>query len=425
MARDKVPRILQMLDDISNVVNSLDDSDQVCNSLVELVCDTMNVATCSIMLIDPETQVMTIKVSKGLARNIIDSYQAKVGEGIAGFVAATGEPLLVPDVEKDPRFAPRRIADGKRYNTRSLLSVPLILHDRPVGVINVNNKLDGSAFDAADEAVLRVVARFVTIALDKAQMREIILQKERIDAELDAARRIQELILPRDFQAGTDVEVVARNLPARTVAGDFYDVIHSPTGELWITIGDVCGKGLGAALYMARVVGYFRAVCAYHRSPAELVTGVNEQLAHESTDVTFVTACVMMLDKDRETLTLTAAGHHAPLYFNPADRSVTLFESRGGPPLGVEAGASFDEVQRAFLPGERFLMYTDGITEAANGEGELFGLDRVREIMAARSDDGDALLESLIEAVNRFAGSEARQDDLTLITLRKLPSPEG
>lgn len=285
------------MDDISRVVSSLEDSQQVLDSLVKLVIGTMRVANCSIMLIDRATQTLQIKASQGLEENIIRTYRDKVGEGIAGWVAAQGEPLIVPDIDKDPRFHARPREGRDRYQTRSLLSVPLILRLQVMGVLNVNNKLDGGSFDAADQAVLQVVARFVTISLDKAQMREIVAQKERLDSELQAARKIQEIMLPHEFPQNRGVDIAGRNLPAEKVAGDFYDVIATPDGMLWMIIGDVCSKGLSSALYMARVVSYFRVVSGYQRSPSGLLREINNLLSRESTDVTFVTVCVLMLDK--------------------------------------------------------------------------------------------------------------------------------
>ena len=422
MQEAQLPKILQMMDDISRVVSSLEDSQQVLDSLVKLVIGTMRVANCSIMLIDRATQALQIKASQGLEEDIIRSYRGKVGEGIAGWVAAQGEPLLVPDIDKDPRFHARSRAGRDRYQTRSLLSVPLILRLQVMGVLNVNNKLDGGSFDAADQAVLQVVARFVTISLDKAQMREIVAQKERLDSELQAARKIQEIMLPHEFPQDRSVEIAGRNLPAEKVAGDFYDVIATPDGMLWMIIGDVCSKGLPSALYMARVVSYFRVVSGYQRSPSGLLREVNNLLSRESTDVTFVTVCVLMLDKRRETVTVTTAGHPAPLFYRD-DKHVAPLEASGGPPLGVQADMNFDERVEPFKPGQLLLGYTDGVTEARDGRGRLFGLNRLRRVVRNHRGPCRELLDAVVKEVRQFAVTKDIQDDLTLMAVRRLPTP--
>ncbi len=154
--------------------------------------------------------------------HVTETFKARVGEGIAGWVAHTGRPLLVDDVEKHPLF---KRPSRKRYSTKSLLSVPLRLRNDVLGVLNVNNKTDASMFAKADELLLSVVANFVVIALEKARMRVIEREKHRLDTALRVAREIQESILPTDFPSHPHFELAARNLPAHEVAGDFYDII--------------------------------------------------------------------------------------------------------------------------------------------------------------------------------------------------------
>ncbi len=421
MQEAQLPKILQMMDDISRVVNSLEDSQQVLDSLVKLVTGTMGVANCSLMLIDPATNTLQIKASQGLDENIARSYRGKIGEGIAGWVAARGEALLIPDIDKDPRF-PTRPAEGReRYQTRSLLSVPLVLSEQVVGVLNVNNKIEGGSFEPSDQAVLQVVARFVTSALEKAQMREIVAQKERLDSELQAARRIQEIMLPREFPHDKNVEIAAQNIAAAKVAGDFYDVIAAPDGLLWLIIGDVCSKGLPSALYMARVLSYFRVVSGYQRSPSGLLREVNNLLTRENTDVTFATVCVLMLDKQRESVAVTTAGHPAPLFFRGDKEPVSPLEAVGGPPLGVEADVNFEERVVPFRPGQLLLGYTDGVTEARNKAGRLFGVNRLRSVIRSHHLACNELLDAVVGAVRGFAVTKDVQDDLTLIAVRKRP----
>jgi sigma-B regulation protein RsbU (phosphoserine phosphatase) len=296
------------------------------------------------------------------------------------------------------------------------------LNERAVGVINVNNKLDGTRFDGADQAALNVVARFVTIAMNKAQMREIVMQKQRFDVQLQAARRIQDILLPHVFPEGKGVEIAATNLPAAAVAGDFYDVIPAPSGELWVLVGDVCSKGLPAALYMARVLSYFRVVSGYHHAPGELLRAVNDLLCRESQEVTFATVCVLMFDKPRQTVTIATAGHPDPLLYRPQKRAVKPLEGAGGPPLAIQEGARFEERRVRFGVGQVLLAYTDGVTEARNARGRLFGLERLQRVLRVHHSKCTELLQAVVSEVQKFTRPEEIRDDLTLVALRKLPS---
>jgi len=429
MSETDMPKMLRMLHHVGKVVNSLDDSQEVIDLLVEVVTETMNVDRCSIMLIDPHSRALAIRASRGLDAGVVHDCRIKVGEGIAGWVAAHGEPLLIKDVDKDPMFNSRRSASASNYVTKSLLSVPLISREQTAGVINVNNKRDGKNFNETDKAALIVVAGFVAIALDKAKMHQIAQQKEQLDAEVEAARRIQEMICPAGIPSFKNIDVEATNLPAGVVAGDFYDVTSAPDGKVWVVIGDVCGKGLAASLYMAAVVSYFRALYRYHDSPSGLVSAVNQLLSGEGTETIFVTACLLMFEERGKTVTLTTAGHPEAL-FRPAGRDeIHALSSDKGPPLGIDGEAIFSELSKPFLPGDQLLLYTDGVTEAAGESGGFFGTERLRSVMGQHRGGSGELLQDVLHAVYEFAGSQALRDDLTLVAIREpaavITSPEA
>jgi len=415
---------LAIIHQMSRVVSSIDDPEKVLLGLVELVTRVLHVGNCSIMLIDPDTNTLRIRAAHGLEPEVIAKYRGKVGEGIAGWVAQHGKPLLIKDVTQHPLF---RGQPRERYRTRSLLSVPLLtpaVAKSPaqlIGVINVNNKQNDEVFDEDDLLLLSTVAQFVAIALERARLQEIARESERLEQELHTARRIQEAILPSTLNIHGLLDVAACNLPARSVAGDFYDLVKIRDDFLCVVVGDVCGKGLPAAFYMARVVSYFRAMAFYHASPDTLTKAVNNLLAEESSDHTFVTATVTTVNPTTGEGAACVAGHFPALKRAAKNGTVAALSTENGFPLGVSRDGDFDLYHFQLEPGDLLLLYTDGVTEVADRRGELFGLERLTRLLQEHEGHAGALVERIVSAARAFSDNQPLHDDLTVIALRRRP----
>ena len=405
-----------ILKGISDVVSSLDDFQTVVNSLARMVPEMLHVRTCSLMMLDQETAELRIRASSGVDAEAVRNYRGRPGEGIAGWVVLHGRPLLITDVESHPLFRRKSLA---KYSTRSLLSVPLMCHESVRGALNVNNKEGGEIFTRSDELLLTVVANFVAIAIEKAQMREVALQKERLDAELSIASGIQQGILPRVLPSVEGYEFAARCLPALEVAGDFYDILSLPGGKLCFVIGDVCGKGIPAALYMARVMSYFRAIAHVTGTADQLMAAVNGLLVDEWSDRTFVTACLAVLDPERNVVSVSSAGHQPPYWLRANAAELGPVVSEEGFPLGVVADAQFSVREVSLEAQDSLILYTDGITEAWSPGDECFGESRLEETLRRHKGTGDGLMETVLSSVADFAQARAQSDDQTVVVLRR------
>jgi sigma-B regulation protein RsbU (phosphoserine phosphatase) len=389
----------------------------VLDSLVQMVSTMLGVDNCSLMLFDPGAEEMRIRAACGMNPEIARKVRVRPGEGIAGWVAQHGTPLLITDVENHPLFQRK---SSSKYSTKSLLSVPLKHRERVLGVLNVNNKQDGGIFTKSDELLLSVVANFALITLDKARMREVMVQKERLDAELDVARQIQRQMLPQVLLAVKGYELAARCRSALEVAGDFYDLFSLADGRLCFVLGDVCGKGIPASLYMARVLSYFRSIASMTGSAESLMTRANALVSHEWSERTFVTACLVVLDSRGNQAHVYSAGHHAPLVVR-GDR-IEAMVTEDGLPLGIDAKATFPERRVELNPGDCLALYTDGITEAKSPTDENFGEERLRQVLLA-SDGGasaEAVLGRVFAAVEAFAEGRDQSDDQTMLVIRRL-----
>ncbi len=405
-----------VLKEISEIVASLDDTKTVLDALVRLVARTMSVDRCSLMLIDPATQELRIRAARHIEPEIVRRYRAKPGDGIAGWVVLHGKPLLIKDLDAQKRFKGRGASD---YANKSLLSMPLIHRDDVVGVLNVNNKLDGKPFSEADELLLSAVANFVVAVLERAKLKEVVVEKERIDADIALARETQEAFFPRPLPDDGRIQFATYSRCASNMAGDFYDIIPITEDRTCLVMGDVCGKGIASALYMAHVLGCFRAAVHSERSAGELLTQVNRLVSSESSALAFVTACVAVFDADRNTMSFCNAGHLHPYILHEQDRSLSAIKGGRSFPLGVESDGDYESIDVGLDSGDNLVLYTDGITEAENPRGEFFGRARLEQTLVNHRGSAQELVQNILSAVRHFAGSKPQTDDQTLVVARR------
>ncbi len=410
------PFVQVILKEISDIVASQEDSESVLNELVRLVGRMLRVNRCSLMLIEPGSKTLRIRAAHGIAPDVIKASRIRIGEGIAGWVALHGRPLLVKDVATHPLF---RRQNASHYSTRSLLTVPLLFRDRVIGVLNVNNKRDGEPFKESDQVLLSTVANFLVIALEKAGLREVEEEKKRIDFDLELAQDVQQAFLPKAFPAEGNLQFAAYCHSARKVAGDFYDVLPLIGNTQVLLLGDVCGKGIAAALYMACVMSYFRAVASLRNDAEGLLPCVNRFLAREWSDRTFATACMVAINMDRSTASIYSAGHPPPYLICDKKGTLSPVAVRNGLPLGVDEASVFDRCDLALDSGDSLVLYSDGITEAANGNGDFFGAARLEEVLSTHHGPPDVLVSAVAQAVSYFSTGQPQTDDQTILVVRK------
>ena len=238
-----------------------------------------------------------------------------------------------------------------------------------------------------------------------------------IKAELDAARALQIAILPATFPAKPGCDSSARMIPATTMGGDFYDFIELPDGLIGLVMADVSGKGVPAAFFMAVARTTLRDVAAHHRNPGECLAQVNDFLCQQNPMDLFVTVFYCILDPASGQLRYANGGHNPP-YLRRADGSIEALSGAGGLVLGAMTGMAYPEHAVRLAPGDRLVLYTDGVTEAFDPNGEAYGTERLcEEIRAHGAGRAAGLIEHICSDVTTFAGSAPQSDDITLIVL--------
>jgi serine phosphatase RsbU (regulator of sigma subunit) len=247
-----------------------------------------------------------------------------------------------------------------------------------------------------------------------------VQNRERIEQELRVARSIQQALLPKEVPIQEGWQITPYYQPAREVGGDFYDFLKLPKGRLGLVVGDATGKGVPAALVMASTRSMLRAVAQASNSPGEVLRSVNDPLVTDIPTNMFVTCFYAILDTKSGTLRYANAGHDLP-YLRRVGGDAEELRARGMP-LGLMPEMSYEEKEIAFEAGEAAIFYSDGLVEAHDPQGEMFGFPRLRELVAEHKEER-SLEEVLIEELYAFVGEGWEQeDDITLLTLRRSAS---
>jgi sigma-B regulation protein RsbU (phosphoserine phosphatase) len=336
----------------------------------------------------------------------------KLGEGLIGYVAQTAEALNVPDVRADKRYV------NARKETRSELIAPIISNDEVIGVFDLESD-DLNAYSEDDREVLLMLASQVAIIVEKAMLHEQLVEKKRLEAQLEVARQVQLSLLPPRDPSLEGFDISAYNFSTEEVSGDYYDFVQIYEDHLGLVIADVSGKGVPASLLMAFLRASLRAAIRIGYAPNVGMGKVNFLLWETIEPHQFVTAFYGMLDGTNHTLAFVNAGHNPPIILDP-DGSARFIE-RGGLPLGMFRDTRYYEYYLPIEAGQILLLYTDGATEATSPGGEEYGRDRlVRTLRAAREKSARDTIDFLYNDIFEWSGGRGASDDVTFVVVKAL-----
>ena len=342
------------------------------------------------------------------------------GFGIAGIVARTGETIAIADAYEDPRFS--QDVDRKTgFRTRSILCVPLVTPSGAiVGVIEAMNKKGDVLFDADDAEALRALGSHAALALETQRLLEGERERLRMASEIELARRIQENLRPKRLPESPGLRLAAWQETAEKTGGDYYDVMEAPLGSLDLLVCDVSGHGLASTVLMSAARAYLRALHLVESRPQRLVERLSGLITPDIPSDSFATLVVCRIGPAGEAC-YVSAGHLPPLVYRPRSRSFDALEETDLV-LGWSAATSYTAHPIAPLePGDLVVLATDGLYEAASPEGLLWGLDSVRDAIAAAAHEGaHGVVEALRAGVFGHAEKLTLEDDITLLVAEKL-----
>ncbi|UCC65133.1 MAG: SpoIIE family protein phosphatase [Anaerolineae bacterium] len=315
----------------------------------------------------------------------------------------------------------KNVADavGDVQGLRFHATVPIISQDRPLGVLNVATD-EWQFLTTSDLQLLSAAGAQIAVALERARLYDLAqAQRTRLEQELEMARVVQASLLPDQLPHVPGFDLAADWRSAREVAGDFYDIFRLPAGRWGIVVADVSDKGAPAALYMAMVRSLIRATAARARGPAGVLRQVNRALIAQSSSNMFATVFYAVLDPAARTLTYANAGHNRPIVRRASASANPGTLPEGGLPVGLFRKMNVVDTTISLAPGDVLVAYTDGLTEAFNADREMFGDERLIEIVGARpAASAQELLEAIMAQVTAFAGQVPQADDITLLVMQ-------
>jgi sigma-B regulation protein RsbU (phosphoserine phosphatase) len=408
-------RTLLLLNEIARELTSILNLDQLFQRIADLLSRLIDYQMFSILLLDDAGEKLQHRFALRFQENIHLKHEIPLGKGLVGNAAQTKSAVLVPDVTKDPRYV------LLNPETRSELAVPLIYQGNVIGVLDLEHTRRGY-FTEDHQRTITTLAAQVAIAIENARLYEQIARQERrLERDLSLARELQFRLLPQVLPKLSNLEVAAKFSPARAIGGDLYDFLAYSLGRLGIAIGDVSGKGAPAAIYAALVSGILRSHAPTEPGPAEMLTGINASLAERRIEGQFVSIIYAVWNESQRTLQVANSGLPRPIFCH--DNKVEIIEATGLP-LGLFDEADYDEFTFRAKPGDLFLFFSDGILDARNKAGDMFGRTHVEKLALANCQrSAQEIVDLLFEAVKEHSGEEDAFDDETIVAVKVKGSP--
>lgn len=390
--------------------------DETLNQVASLVFEAVPAERCVIMLRDEEAEDgMKIMVARKRGREE-PLEEVRISRTVMDEVMKNGKSVLTADAQHDPRYASQTMA---LLGIRSVLAVPLSVDIKDVfGIIYADSPTSEATFSEEHLNILTTLASVAAIRVENARLLEERFERERMERELELATEIQQTFQPSAPPVLDDYEFQGISFSCYEIGGDYYDFISQPDGKMLIALGDVSGKGTAAALLMSSLHAAIHAQVTAKAPLHELVKSVNQYLAENTPTNRFVTLFIAELDPQNGILSYINAGHNPPL-LGLADGAIQQLDS-GGFPLGILPQAEYDLGQIKLNSGDSIVIYSDGVSEANNLEGEEFGMERLSQVISKNITASAAELRDRVEsALSAFTQTAPANDDITLVIVKR------
>jgi sigma-B regulation protein RsbU (phosphoserine phosphatase) len=409
---------LDAIQTISEVMTTNIHLEDLLRLIVDKLVESIDSERGTLYLVDDEHGEIYSKILLEDA-DILSEIRIKIGEGIAGYVAATGEVVNIINAYDDPRFD-RTFDINTGFRTVSMITAPMINpRKKVIGVVQLINKKNG-IFTRRDERMLITMASQATISIENARLYAEEIEQRLVAHELSTARAIQRSFLPTDIPQSPGWELAAFWEPAHNVSGDFYIIQPLADNSAALLIADVCGKGIPAALFMAFSVTVLRFAMSFGFSPVELLKRANQTiLMYNQLAEMFASVFVSYVDFNTGKMRMASGGHNPPLLYRAATQQIELLKIKGIL-VGLLEEVSFDEATVQLEPGDVLVMYTDGITEAMTLEDEEFGMERLESVIYAyAAESASELGQHILREVAAFSGNRGAFDDETMVIIKR------
>lgn len=411
---------LSILNELARVISSTMDSQAVMETIVKRSIKALGAEQGAITLVE-ETSTSPLKTLIRATDTSKDQMKFRIDQNIVGWMIIHKKPLLSNDVMNDENFKMFRMSSAA--SVKSLLCVPLLVKNKLIGILTLFNKKGDRSFTEDDQRLLAIIATQSGQVLETARLYEQEQAKLVLERELTAAREIQKSLLPRDLPVMPGLDVAARSIPALEVGGDYYDFIPLGDGYVEMVLADVSGKGLGAALLAAMGKGVLYSEVTRTQFPKTVVAETNKIIRQYLQRKSFITLLLALIDTPRRTLSVSCAGHCPPIIYKESRHAAEWLRVRGAA-LNFMENLQCEEAQLTLETGDVYVFFSDGITEAANAKGELFGDERLKSVVeASHEQPASEILNSIITAVSLFSTGVKQSDDQTVVVLKAKEVP--
>ncbi len=401
----------EVLLEVGKSLSSTLDLEEVLKRIIQSVKQVVICDAVGIFLVHKKTQEVEQFEIEGYDPILAVDLNLKIGQGLIGWVAKTGEPVIVPDVRKDERYI------NARLSTLSEMVVPIITDGRILGVFDLQSD-HLNAYSEEDLELLTAFASQAAVSIERARLHKETLEKRKLEEDLKIARDIQKTFLPKENPIVFGFDVSGINISSEKVGGDYYDFIPIVEQQLGVAIADSSGKGIPASLIMAAFRASLKAEIRNNYTIRTIFNKVNFLLFESLERENYVTAVYGVLDTKSKIFTFSNAGHNPPILYRPNGTIEYLTE--GGIALGMFPNSTYEERSLPLSKGEIIVFYTDGTTEAMNKNREEFGIKRLEEIIRTNySLPARALQDKIIDKINQFASGQ-KSDDLTMVVIKVL-----
>ena len=401
---------LTVLNEISAELTSILELDPLLERVGQLLRRLIDYQMFSILLLDEKGETLITRYAWRFGSAHAPMRSVPITSGLVGVAVREWRMVNVPDVLQDARYV------AMNPETRSELIVPLFHKGRIIGVLDLEHTRVGF-FNEEHERVLTTLAAQVAIAIENARLYQAVrTQEAQLERDISMAREVQLRLLPAAAPEMANAEMAVRFLPARTIGGDLYDFVDYGPGRMAIVLGDVSGKAAPAALFAALMSGIMHSAAQQRPEPAQMLAQLNAALQERMLDSQYVTMLFALWNDENRTLQVANSGAVQPIFCRSCDPVSVRAE---GFPLGMFPNVIYDELTVATQPEDVIVFISDGILDAENAEGEMYGQERLAGLLCNRREQAaQEIADAVLADVSRFQGEHDRFDDETIIVLK-------
>lgn len=408
---EAMSRRLQLIYDVGAVISTVFNEQKLLSLIMDKLFETFPQAERGfVMLHDQENKRLVPKVARTRKGNAI---QVTVSRTLVKNVLEKRQGILSANAMGDSRFSMGQSIHN--FQIRSVMCVPMIAQEEILGVIHIDGSNPGFTFKKEDMALLLGIASQAALALSNARLHEQAVKQKLVEQDLELANRIQQRFLPQHPPEVEGYEFRDAYHAALEVGGDYYDFLQLPDSHLGIVIGDVSGKGVSAALYMAKLSSDVRFHSAGQTEPAEVLSRLNRAMGSQVEEGMFVTLLFVSLNTRTGEMKIANAGHLPPMVRRADGKKILTLDSPGNFPLGISDEGKYQQESFQLRLGDTVAVFTDGVVEAIDPDLEQYGWERLSEAMTASDGRPEEMLERILSSVRSFCRGALQSDDITLV----------